>query len=230
MRIAIVGAGFKPGEADRLAPRHGDVQARRHDRTIPRQVHQGHDGARLRRRIRRRLLEADRRLRQLRLSGKPRGELRQSGLCLGLDQMPLPRCVRGRAAQQPADGLLCAGAARARRAGARRRGAAGRCESFGLGLHAGSCAGARAASASPPCVDAAATSGRQHALRLGLRQISGFSEEWGKKIESVRGRGLRFRPRSLAAHAACRRRRWRSSRMPMPSVRSASTAAMRSGR
>ena len=29
-----------------------------------------------------------------------------------------------------------------------------------------------------------------HALRLGLRQIGGFSEDWGKKIESVRGRGF----------------------------------------
>jgi error-prone DNA polymerase len=29
-----------------------------------------------------------------------------------------------------------------------------------------------------------------HALRLGLRQIDGFSEQWGKTIESVRGRGF----------------------------------------
>ena len=29
-----------------------------------------------------------------------------SRLCLGLDQMPLPRCVRGGAAEQPADGIL----------------------------------------------------------------------------------------------------------------------------
>jgi error-prone DNA polymerase len=29
-----------------------------------------------------------------------------------------------------------------------------------------------------------------HALRLGFRQISGFSEEWGKKIESLRGEGF----------------------------------------
>jgi error-prone DNA polymerase len=29
-----------------------------------------------------------------------------------------------------------------------------------------------------------------HALRLGLRQISGFSEDWGKKIESLRGAGF----------------------------------------
>ena len=29
-----------------------------------------------------------------------------------------------------------------------------------------------------------------HALRLGFREISGFSEEWGKKIENARGRGF----------------------------------------
>jgi error-prone DNA polymerase len=29
-----------------------------------------------------------------------------------------------------------------------------------------------------------------HAVRLGLRQIDGFSEEWAKKIESMRGRGF----------------------------------------
>jgi error-prone DNA polymerase len=29
-----------------------------------------------------------------------------------------------------------------------------------------------------------------HALRLGLRQIAGFSEDWGKKIESLRGAGF----------------------------------------
>jgi error-prone DNA polymerase len=29
-----------------------------------------------------------------------------------------------------------------------------------------------------------------HALRLGLREITGFSEDWGKKIESVRGAGF----------------------------------------
>ena len=39
-----------------------------------------------------------------------------------------------------------------------------------------------------------------HAVRLGFRQIDGFSEDWAKKIESVRGQRLRFRPRSLAAH------------------------------
>jgi DNA polymerase III, alpha subunit len=38
-----------------------------------------------------------------------------------------------------------------------------------------------------------------HALRLGFRQIDGFSKEWGKKIEDVRGPGFDS-ARSLAAH------------------------------
>ena len=40
------------------------------------------------------------------------------------------------------------------------------------------------------------------ALRLGLRQISGFSEDDGKRIEDDARRGFRFHPRSLAAHGA----------------------------
>ncbi len=43
-------------------------------------------------------------------------------------------------------------------------------------------------------------------------------------------RGLRFRPRSLAAHAAAARRARKARARPMPSARSASTAAMRCGR
>ena len=41
-----------------------------------------------------------------------------------------------------------------------------------------------------PCQHARAISARKHAMRLGFRQISGFSEDDGKTIESVRGRGF----------------------------------------
>ena len=41
--------------------------------------------------------------------------------------------------------------------------------------------------ATPRCADDILTT---HAVRLGFRQIDGFSEDWGKKIESVRGRGF----------------------------------------
>ena len=137
MQIAIVGAGFTPDEADRLRramatfKRNGDIHLFR-EKFIAGMV-----GERLHRRLRDPLLRPDRGVRHLRLSGKPRRELRAARLCLGLDQMLLPRGVRLRAAQQPADGVLRPGADRARRARARRRGAPGRRQFQRLGLHAG---------------------------------------------------------------------------------------------
>ena len=83
-----------------------------------------------------RCFNADQGLRRLRFSRKPRGELRAPRLRVGLDQMPPPGGVRLRAAELAADGLLRAGADRARRARARRRSARSRRESLRLGLHA----------------------------------------------------------------------------------------------
>ena len=137
MRIAIVAAQFKPEEADRLRRAMATFKRVGTIKQFRAEIHRRHDQPRLRARIRRALLRADRRLRRIRLSGKPCRELRDPGLCLGLDQMPLPGRVRGGAAQQPADGLLRAGADRARRAGAWRRGAAGGRQPLGLGLLAG---------------------------------------------------------------------------------------------
>ena len=177
MRIAIVAAGFSPAEADRLRramatfKRVGTIEHFR-DKFIEGMAARGYE-----REFAERCFEPDQGLRRIRLSGKPRRELRQSGLRLGLDQMPLPGRVRGRAAQQPADGLLRAGADRARRAGARRRGAAGGRQRVGLGLHAGrrpARRGARCIPATPRMRDDIRTT---HALRLGFRQISGFSED-----------------------------------------------------
>ncbi len=68
-----------------------------------------------------------------------------------------------------------------------------------------------------------------HALRLGFRQINGFSEDDGKIIESVRGAASI--PSAISGCArGCRLPRWKGSPTPTPSVRSASTAAMRCGR
>ena len=66
--------------------------------------------------------------------GEPRGELRQAGLRLGLDQMSLPGRFLRRPAQQPADGLLPARPAGPRRPRARRRSARGRtcCSATGI--------------------------------------------------------------------------------------------------
>ena len=123
MQIAIVGANFTPDEADRLRRALGDVQGRRHRLPVPRAVPRRHGGERLRRRLRRALLRPDRGVRQLRLPREPRGELRAAGLRLGLDQVPPSGDLRLRAPELAADGLLRAGADRARRARARGRGA-----------------------------------------------------------------------------------------------------------
>ncbi len=58
--------------------------------------------------------------RRVRLSRVARGQLRAVGVCLGVAQALLPGRVRRGADQQPADGLLCAGAVGARCARARR--------------------------------------------------------------------------------------------------------------
>ena len=118
MKIAIVAAGFTPGEADKLAPRHGHLQAGRHHRHLPEEDGRGHGRPRLRARFRRALLPPDRGLRRIRLSREPCGELRPAGLCLGLAQVPLPGCLLRRAPQCPAARLLRAGADRARCASA----------------------------------------------------------------------------------------------------------------
>jgi error-prone DNA polymerase len=47
-----------------------------------------------------------------------------------------------------------------------------------------------AASLNPRHVDMKGDILTTHALRLGLRQINGFSEEWGKLLENVRGAGF----------------------------------------
>ena len=136
MQIAIVAAGFTPSEADRLRramatfKRVGTIHRFR-GKFIDGMVANGYAAE-----------FAERCFQQIEgfgtygFPGIPRRELRAAGLRLVLAQVPLPGGVRLRAAQQPADGLLRAGADRARRARPRRRGAAGRRQRQRLGLHA----------------------------------------------------------------------------------------------
>ena len=109
-----------------------------------------HDGARLSGRVRRALLQPDQGLRRIWLPREPCRELRPSGLCLGLDQMPLPGGVCRFAAQFAADGLLRAGADRALRARAWRRGARGRRQSQSWDCTLEPVDGVGAASSIPP--------------------------------------------------------------------------------
>ena len=70
MQVAIVCAGFTPGEADAAPPQHGDLQIHRRRQPFPRQDDLRNDRARLHARILRTDVFPDRRLRQLRLSRK----------------------------------------------------------------------------------------------------------------------------------------------------------------
>ena len=137
MKIAIVAAGFTPVRGRPASARHGDVPPGRHDPDVSGQDGRGHGRQGLRPRIRRALLPPDRGVRRIRLSREPRGELRPARLRLVLDEVPLPGRVRRRDAQLPAARLLRPRPTRARRARAWGRGARGRREPLGLGLHAG---------------------------------------------------------------------------------------------
>ena len=103
--------------------------------------------------------------------------------------------------EQPADGLLRAGADRARRARARRRGAPGRREPFRLGLHAGERPSVARCYADAPCLDE-----RPHphhacdAARLPPDQRH-LRRPRAEDRKRARAR-LRLGARSVAAHAA----------------------------
>ena len=88
------------------AARDGDVPQCRHDSLVPGEVHYRHDRKRLQPRLRRALLQPDRRLRRVWFSGKPRCQLRPAGLCLLLDQEALSGGLLRGHPQQPADGFL----------------------------------------------------------------------------------------------------------------------------
>ena len=137
MKIAIVAAGFTPSEADRLRRAMATFKRAGTIGTFKQKMIDGMVANGLFARLRRTLFRADRRLRHLWLSREPCGLLRAPRLCLGLDQMPLSRCLRLRASQCPADGFLCARADRPRCPRTWPRRARGGCERVGMGLHAG---------------------------------------------------------------------------------------------
>ena len=208
MRIAIVAAGFTADGGRPAAPRHGDLPRNGtihqfEDDFIEGMVEHGYE-----RDFAERCFKQIEGLRRIRLSREPRRELRAAGLCLGLAQMPLPGGLRLRAAQQPADGLLRAGADRARRARPRRRGAAGRRQPQRLGLHARE---------RPPTRPAVC------AVRLGFRQIKGFAEADAVKRWSRRAAPATPTPRDAVAPRRSRRAGARSAgarrRLPLAGPR-----------
>ena len=134
MRVAMRGIHSERGRP--AAPRDGDVQAYRRGQPFPRQAHRWHDRARLPARLRRADLQADRGVRQLRLSREPCRELRADRLCLLVDEMPPSRRVLRGLAQRPADGVLRSRANRPRCPRSRRRASPDRRQREPLGLHA----------------------------------------------------------------------------------------------
>ena len=129
--------------------------------------------------------------------------------------MPLSGRVLRRHSQQPADGLLSAGAARARRARSRRRDPRSRRQFQRVGLHARAAAPAREDG---------------HAIRLGFRLIHGLERRRAEKP-------YRRARQRLCRHRAARRNAPASRALPsngwpkrMRSARWASTGAPRCGR
>ncbi len=114
MKIAIVAAGFTPGEADKLRRAMATFKRVGTIGTFQTKMVEGMVARGYRARFRRALLPPDRGLRRIRLSREPCRQLRASCLCLGLAQVPLSGCLLRRAAQCPAFGLLRPGADRAR--------------------------------------------------------------------------------------------------------------------
>ena len=236
-RAAVPGAGdedrhrrrrLHAGRGRRVAARHGDLQAHRHDRQLPPEDDRRHGGQWLRRGIRRALLQADRGVRRIRLSRKPCGLLRAAGLCLLLVQDLLSGRLLRRDPQCAADGLLCPGAARARRARAWRGSARGRHQPLRLGLHAGADALRCRRASTTAMARCAASSGR------GMRCGSGCgrsracrearSSSWwrGAATATIRCATSGCAPVSMSTRS-------RSWRRPMPSARSVSTGATRYG-
>ena len=104
---------------ERAAQGHGDLPPPRHHRAPGREDGHAHGRARLRGGVRAALLQPDQGLRRIWLSREPCGELRPPRLRVGVDQVSPSGGVRGGALELAADGLLRAGADRARCARAR---------------------------------------------------------------------------------------------------------------
>ena len=137
MQVAIVCAGFTPGEADQLRRAMATFKftggvSHFKDKLISGMVANGYDAG-----------FAERTFSQIEGFGSygfPEShgrQLRPDRLRQRLDEVPPPRCVLRRPAEQPADGVLRAGPGGARRRGAWGGGAAGGRELQRVGLHAG---------------------------------------------------------------------------------------------
>ena len=109
MRLAVVAAGFTPGQADQLRRAMGAWRRPGIIDEFRRRLIEGMRGRGLSEEFAAAAVRADPRFWRIWLSRIARGQLRPPGLCFGLAEMPLSRRLRRLPAQQPADGLLCPG-------------------------------------------------------------------------------------------------------------------------
>ena len=137
MKVAIVCAGFTPGEADQLRKSMATFKFTGGVSHFQGQADRRHDRQRLRAGVRGADLQAAGGVRQLRLSGEPRGVVRVDRLRILMDEVLASGGVLRRAAELPADGLLRARTDRARCPGAWGRNTASVHQRLALGLHAG---------------------------------------------------------------------------------------------
>ena len=127
MQIAMLAADFTPGEADALRRAMAAWKRKGGLGPVPRAAGRPHGREGLRRASTPSASSSRSRASANTASPRATPPALRCWSTSALDQVPPPRCLPGRAAEQPADGLLRAGAAGARRARARRRGAAGGC-------------------------------------------------------------------------------------------------------
>ena len=220
MRIAMVAAGFQRGRGQQVAPRPWRPSGARDEvKLFRKQFHRRHVRARLSAEIRRGLLQADRRASANTVFPKA-----------------TPRALRFWSMPRPGSNAItptcswrrCSTASRwvftrPRSSCATRRSTASRCgrsmsivSNWDCTLENDACSARASASAS--CLDERRYPDDARCpprLPPDRRLLRGMGQ---KNRKRPRPR-LRFRPRSLAAHAACRPRRWKSSRTPMPSIR-----------
>ncbi len=125
MQLAIVAAGFTAGEADQLRRAMAAWKTQGRTRALRGTADSRHARAGLRRGVREADLPADPRFRRVRIPGVACRELCAAGVRVGLAQAPRAGGIHRRAAEQPADGVLRAVAARAGCATPWRRGPPG---------------------------------------------------------------------------------------------------------
>jgi error-prone DNA polymerase len=89
MRLAVVAAGFTPGEADQLRRAMGSLAPSRGDRSIPQKIACRHASSRFGSVVRRASIPADPGFRRVWFSGVACGQLRAVGLCVGMAEKAL---------------------------------------------------------------------------------------------------------------------------------------------